>query len=248
MSTTAPAANEVAVLEKQLAAAKKRAEKKTLAERLREARFRFNSNGNLANRAKMIVQKQERELEAYHETVRSRRALGFPAPPPLQRIDIFSPDDVRRGKEASRSMTPQEILEDARAQLAKALNDRDAAARDVAALEKEIIANPLWKKVRALLADVFSELIEASAAPPDITLAAFDARRAQLESLAAREDSILTEYGERLREAGMPELRPQIRQVIYVIVLPEHIRRDLENHFEVAKNAAVRLKANAENF
>ena len=244
MSTTAAAISEVEALERRLADAKKRAATPpTLAQRLREARQRRDGAEHVANRAEILAKKFEAEVSAHAELVKSRHALQLPAPPPLQRIQFFSADDVRHGRtEASTQMTREEIIADARAQFARARSECLAARDEVAAIEKQIAANPLWKRVRAQLAAVIKEFIEASDASK-ISLAGFDKHRAVLEGLANKEDEILSENREEFKDAGLPELRHKIRPILYLITFPEHLRYDLKNHFAVSDAAVARLKA-----
>ena len=249
MSTTAAAISEVEALERRLADAKKRAATPpTLARRLREARQRRDAAEHVANRAETLAKKFEAEVSVHAELVKSRHALQLPAPPPLQRIHFFSADDVRQGKtEASTQMTREEIIADARAQFARARSEREAARDEVAGIEKQIAANPLFKRVRAEQTAVVKEFIEASDAS-HISVAAFDEYRERLESLAAKEDAILTENHEQLQAAGLPELRHKIRPLLYTILFPEHLRCDLKNHFAVSDAATARLKASLENY
>lgn len=247
--STVPAVNEVAILEKQLADAKRRAAAPpTLAQRLREARQRRDAAEHVANRAETLANKFEAEVSAHAELVKSRHALQLPAPPPLQRIQFFSGDDVSQGKaEATKQMTREEIIADARAQFARARRERDAARDEVAAIEKQIAANPLWIRVRAEQAAVCKEFIAASDAS-HISLAGFDKYREWLESLAAKEDAIISENYEELQAGGLPELRHKIRPLLYTILFPEHLRCDLKNHFAVADAAVARLKASIDNY
>lgn len=237
---TATAVSEVETLERKLADAKKRAASKTLAERLRGARGRRDSSAHLANRAATIVQKLEVEITAHAEASKTRRAMGFPPPPPLRRIQIFSTDDVRQGKqEATAQMTPQEFLNDARAQISRLQSESEAASREVSALETELARHPVWKKYLAAFGKLREEFLLAAESGDALT---DESVRKKLQDIAGRESDLENRSRGELMEAGLPDIRAKLSIEVWNFIPSESLRRDIENFIEQRGAAVKRLK------
>lgn len=234
------AVNEVQVLEKKLAEARERAKPKTLAEKLREARGRCISSQHLANHLVIVIANYEANIAAHAEAVKARHAIGFPPPPPLKPIDFFSTDDVCQGNTvATKRMTPQEALEDARSQLARANSENAAAKREVVALEAELASNPIYKKAKAALDNLREEFISVAESGDALTS---ESVRQNLHGIADRERTLYDRLRGELFEKGLPDIKYRLFSEFWNFVPSEQLQAEVKQFFSQRNAALERLK------